>query len=118
MFPKIKNSTWTDLPLREYIYLSAAIDAVLALTLFLAKNLIPPVVPLFYGSAAGESQIVPSIGLYIAPGASFLILTLNSLIAGLIGNIFLKKILIISTFLFTVFMTITTLKIIFLVGFF
>lgn len=115
---KIKASWWKDLQLKEYVYFSVGLILTLVLTIILLRNHLPPVVPFFYGKAIGEGQLTNTIFLLLAPGASTLVLVLNILLTLVIDNTFLKKILIMCIFLFSLLMTITVFKIIFLVGFF
>lgn len=78
----------------------------------------PPVVPLFYGKPSGEGQLVPTLGLLIAPAASLLITLLNTALSVVTNDTFFKQVLIATTLLITLLTTITVLKVIFLVGFF
>lgn len=82
------------------------------------KSLLPPVVPLFYGRPFGESQLVPVLTLFFAPITSIVITFVNSGLAILTEDVFSKKILVSGAFLLSLLITITVLKIIFLVGFF
>jgi len=115
---KIKPSTWKETPLKEYIYISLGMVAISTVTILILANSLPPIVPFFYGKAVGEGQLVKSLGLLTAPGLSLLIVVLNTALATTIENSFFKKILIMCAFLFTLLMTITIFKIVFLVGFF
>lgn len=115
---KIKPSMWKDLPLKEYIYVSLGMIAISTTAILILNNNLPPVVPFFYGKAVGEGQLVKSLGLLAAPGLSLLIIVLNTVLTATIENNFFKKILIMCAFLFSLLMTITVFKIVFLVGFF
>jgi hypothetical protein len=90
-----------------------AIIAIVALS-----GLLPPEVPLFYGKPIGEGQLIKTFGLTIAPLSSLAILAINSTIAVSTRDLFVKKMLIITAFAACILATITTAKIIFLVGFF
>ncbi len=103
---------------REYLIFAillnvALIFAVLGLSYF--KRL-PPEVPLFYGIAEGEAQLVSNWQLLIPSGVSLGFLFLNSTLAYLFKDEFLKKTLIIATFSLTLLSVVTTIKIITLVG--
>lgn len=115
---KIKPSTWKEIPLKEYIYISLGMVVISTATILFSTNSLPPVVPFFYGKAVGEGQLVKNLGLLIAPGISLLIIALNTVLATTIENSFFKKILVMCAFLFSLLMTITVFKIVFLVGFF
>jgi hypothetical protein len=89
--------------------------ATILLILILYRQL-PPQVPLFYGLAEGEEQLVPWYGLIIPSLASLAIICLNILVANLLTDDFLRKTLVLSGLVATSFSTITTIKIILLVG--
>ncbi len=105
-----------DLPFRRLIVVCVILNAVLAGIVLLSQKFLPPVVPLFYGLAEGEDQLVKSFFLVIPALASLVIILINSLIALKIQEDFLKKIIIFGGVAGTFFAYITTLKIIFLVG--
>lgn len=86
--------------------------------ILVARGYLPPVVPLLYGRPLGESQLVPTLGLVIAPAVALGISVLNIFLSVFIQESLTKKILIISGFLVSILSTITILKIILLVGFF
>lgn len=106
------------LPMKRFMYSSIGLSLFTALAILGLKGLLPPEVPLFYGKPTGEEQLVPTLGLLIAPGVSLLIVILNTIFVGLTKDVFLKKALIISSLFVSVLTTITVIKIIFLVGFF
>lgn len=112
------KSIWEKSPLKSYIYFAFGINVLTLLSILLAKNLLPPEVPLFYGNAVGESQLIKSFLLVIAPTVSLLILVLNLLLLNMVDDSFLKKALVVSAFFVSILSCITVLKIIFLVGFF
>ncbi len=112
------KGVFEKIPLKNYIYLAMAINTLTLVFIFLAKNLLPPEVPLFYGNALGEAQLVKTLSLTIAPGASILILFINIFLSNIIEEVFLKKILIISSFFVSILSSITIFRIILLVGFF
>lgn len=87
----------------------------IALTLFLQKSL-PPEVPLFYGLPRTEEQLVPSLSLIIPSLASIAIIVVNLLISQFLKDDYLRKVLVLVGVTGVFFATITTLKIIFLVG--
>jgi len=109
---------WKDLPHKNYIYLSFAVNIITALSILIFRSFLPPVVPLFYGRPIGQFQLVSSLGLLIAPIVAFLITLVNLYIARQTHDNFLKRILIISSFFVSFLIAITVFRIIFLVGFF
>ena len=112
------NSIWKEVPLKNYVYLALGANVLTLLFILLIKNFLPPEVPLFYGNAVGESQLVETFLLIIAPAVAILILCLNVFLSTVVGEPFLKKVLIISSFFVSMLTSITVFKIIFLVGFF
>lgn len=88
---------------------------VIALVIFLSSNL-PPEVPLYYGLPVSEEQIVGSGQLVLPSVYSLIILSLNLLIIQVIRDNFLQKSLIITSLAATFFSSVTTIKIILLVG--
>jgi hypothetical protein len=106
------------LPMKKFMYSSIGLSFFTALVVIALKGLLPPEVPLFYGKPTGEEQLVPTLGLLIAPGVSLLIVIINTIFVGLIKDLFLKKTLIVSSLFVSLLTTITVFKIVFLVGFF
>lgn len=107
----------SKIPYVNTIYSATLINVFLVfVVLLLRKNNLPPEVPLFYGLPQGESQIVPSYLLAVPSLFSIIVIFVNTLISLLITNTFLKKSIIISSFVVTVLSVLTTLKIIFLIG--
>lgn len=104
------------LPFKEYLVASffCALGTLLAVVL-LQKSL-PPEVPLFYGAAEGEAQLISSWGLTIPSIVSILVVFVNATLASLLKDDFTKKILVLMATVVTFFSVVTTFKIIFLVG--
>lgn len=101
------------------VYTSIAINLVVILFVLIAKNFLPPVVPLFYGKAVGEQQLIASLGLTIPPLVSLLITAINfSINRWFIKDLFLKNALLIASVFTSILSAITVLRIIFLVGLF
>lgn len=109
---------WKNLPFKGYVYTSLAFNIVLGVAIFIIKGFLPPVIPLFYGLPTGVNQLVPTLGLIIAPVASLIVTLINIGVASFINDQFFKRTLIVSAIFVSVLVTITTLKIILLVGFF
>lgn len=112
------GSFWKDLPFKGYLYASLVLIVFTLAVILIARNFLPPVVPLLYGRPEGAGQLVNSLGLLIAPAATFVIALINIILSGIIKQVFIQKVLIISTFLISVLTAITVLKIVFLVGMF
>lgn len=82
----------------------------------LFQKKLPPEVPLFYGAAEGESQLVSSWALVVPAISSIVLVLVNSFLSSILKDDFVKKVLIFSALIVTLFSVITTLKIAFLVG--
>lgn len=104
------------IPFKNYLTFSffAALTTLL-LVVFLQKKL-PPQVPLLYGAAEGEGQLVSSWGLTIPSLVSILVIILNAALASFSKDDFARKTLVLMALVVTLFSIVTTLKIIFLVG--
>ena len=107
-----------NLVFKNYYYSAAALSGISILGIFFLQSFLPPVVPLFYGGTAGEGQLVPALGLLIAPGASLIITVLNIGLSMTTKDDFSKKALAISALVVSILTTITLIKIVFLIGFF
>ncbi|MFZ5932567.1 MAG: hypothetical protein ACOYT7_00560 [Patescibacteria group bacterium] len=104
------------LPFRTYVFASLLINFLTILGVLGVLSFLPPEVPLFYGLAEGEQQLVKSIFLVIPASLSFLIIVVNSLLSYLFADEFFKKVLVLAGIGTSFFAVITTLKIILLVG--
>jgi len=107
-----------NLPFKNYLYLSLGLDVATILVIFFFKSFLPPVVPLLYGNPTGTGQLIPTLGLLIAPGVSLVITIINTILSLLTKNDFQRKILMLSAFIVSILTTITVIKIFFLVGYF
>lgn len=105
-----------NLPFLPYIYISLGTSILVVLVVLLVQRFLPPQVPLFYGAPASEKQLTSSLGLIIPSLASIIISVFNVSLTFLAKDIFIKKTLVLTTFLISIFAAITTVKIIFLVG--
>lgn len=106
------------IPFKNYVYFSlfvimATIAGVVASIIF---RKLPPQVPLYYGLPEGEAQLAPALGLILPSLISLATLIVNTMICLFLEDEFLKKVLILTIIGVTFFTTITTIKIIFLVG--
>lgn len=104
------------LPFKNYLVASLVCSLVTLLAVILIQKNLPVQVPLFYGAAEGESQLTSSWALIIPSAISILVILINSFLATLLKDDFIKKTLILMATVVTFFSIVTTLKIIFLVG--
>lgn len=88
---------------------------IVILVITFQRNL-PPEVPLFYGLPKGSDQITTSLILVLPSIISMIIVVVNLLIAFVIDDDFLKKVLVLAAVLSVFFSSITTIKIILLIG--
>jgi len=103
-------------PFGEYIIYAIFANLITIIFALIVHKWLPPEVPLFYGKPQGSEQLASS-WLLVLPGLiSLLILFTNLAIVSLIKNDFSKKTLVLAAIGATFFSTITTFKIIFLVG--
>ena len=107
-----------ELPFKNYIYFSLGLLFLTIIVVFALNRFLPPEVPLFYGKPVGEGQLTKTFGLAIAPLSALAVLTLNSIIATITKEVFIKKMLILASLAACTLVVITTFKIVFLVGFF
>ena len=114
---KIK-AVWEKVPLKNYIYLALGLNTLVLILIFVLKGFLPPEVPLFYGNAVGETQLVKTLFLIVAPLSSLAILLLNTFLSSTFSDIFLKRALIVASLFVSALTTITVVKVILLVGFF
>lgn len=103
---------------KKYFYSALTINLISIIIPFVLKNYLPPLVPLFYQRPIGEWQLVPVLGLAIAPTISFVITITNIVISSITKDDFLKKVLAIAALVISILTAITIIKIVFLVGFF
>jgi hypothetical protein len=101
---------------KNYAYGPLGVSLIALSLALLFQRFLPPQIPLFYGSPVGEEQLVPSFELIIPSILSLSINLINLLIFFIAKDDFLKKALMITSFVVAFFTLITTFKIIFLVG--
>ena len=114
--PKRSYLTVTEIPFLKLIFVFILLNLATAAVVIIAKNNIPPQVPLYYGYARGDKQLVESFILILPSLISIGIIIINTFISLFIGSGYLKRVLIISSFLATALSLITTVKIMLLVG--
>lgn len=102
--------------LKKFFQASFAVSLFSILIAFLAQPILPPQIPLFYGLPESESQLSPALGLALPGVFSLLILVGNLALVKIVKDDFLKKILAGASLVASIFASITTVKIVFLVG--
>jgi len=88
------------------------------IVLFLKFNDLPPQLPLYYSQPWGESQLATSSLIFLLPILSSSVILINHFIAALlfISRRLLSRVLIILSFVFSIFSLISLWQIIFLVS--
>jgi len=104
------------IPFIKYVYASLALNLVLVIVLVAIRKFLPPKIPLFYGTAEGESQLAPSWALIIPNLSAIIISLINNTLSLFAKDDFLKKTLVIASLGISLLATITVVKIVFLVG--
>ena len=105
-----------SIPYLKSVFVFGTINILsMVFVLFIRRNL-PPEIPLFYGLAEKENQLTPPSMLLVPNTLALLFMLINILIIMFIKNDFLKKALVMSGFAVTTLATVTTVKIVFLVG--
>ena len=105
-----------NIPFVKSIYASFILNTLTLVLVLVLKDYLPPEVPLFYGSPEGENQLTTSLYLIIPSVSSFLILAINLLLAFISQDDLLKKMLLTVVLAVSILSTITTIKIVLLVG--
>jgi len=111
-----KNVISETTPFRTLVIAAVVLSLVLIVIVIIIQVFLPPEIPLFYGSPEGQSQIANRWFLVIPSSLSLIILLANLAISANIKDSFLKNSLVLAGLVTTVFATVTTLKIFFLVG--
>ena len=109
---------WKKITFVNYFLAAAILNALSLLAPVVLRKFLPPVVPLLYGRPTGEGQLVPTLGLLIAPAAALLITAINLLLNLSTKDDFLKKVFAASALVISIVTTITVIKVMLLVGFF
>lgn len=111
-----KKEKFERLPLKKFYIFSFFLNVSILLIAFLSKYILPPEIPLFYGLPQSSQQISSSLLLFIPSSISLAITIINAYLSVFVDNVYLKKVLALSSILVSFLSTLTTLKIIFLVG--
>jgi hypothetical protein len=102
--------------LKRAFWISVFINLANITAYFLLRNHLPPEIPLYYGMAEGDQQLAPTHGLLFPSLFALGVIIINSALALMIKNDFLKHVLILAALGITVLVAITTVKIVLLVG--
>lgn len=108
--------TVNKLPFIKLALISGAVSLLNILGVLLMQKNLPDEAPLFYGLAEGQEQLTTSQGLLIPGFVSFAITFVNIALSLILSDKFLKQSLIVASLIVNAFLTITTVKIILLVG--
>ncbi len=101
----------------KFVYLALSFSVINIIIVAVMQKSLPPELPLFYGYTESEQQLSTPFGLLV-PGTISLIITLiNAVLSVSISSDFLKKALNVTSFLISLLLLITVLKIIFLVSY-
>lgn len=106
----------SEIPFFKLLLVSLFICIVTISLVLLSEDRIPPQVPLFYGLPEGEEQIVPRLALTIPSFMALIIIVINTVLATIFENNFVRNALVLTSFAVTLFATITVVKIVLLVG--
>jgi len=113
-----KVSFFSEIPFRNLVAISLIGNLATLAFVIIIQNQLPPLIPLFYGLPKTEEQVAASISLVIPGILATSVILINLLISQITNDDYLKKILILTGVVSAFLSTITTLKIIFLVGVF
>ena len=92
------------------------VNLLAVLLILVLKNLLPPIIPLFYGRPYGAEQLAAQGSLVIPPLVAFAVCVVNIAISLSVSDEFLDKVLFGGMFVSTLLSLVTVAKIIFLVG--
>lgn len=104
----------------KQVYISLGVNLIIIAGVIALHSFLPPVVPLFYGRAIGERQLVNSYLLVLPSVVSIFFTIFNFWISNHFfkKDSFLRNILSVSSFFINLLVAITVVRIILLVGFF
>lgn len=112
----IKSEKLERLPLKKYYIFSFLLSLTVIVSGGILQLLLPPEIPLFYGLPVGEEVLTKSIFIITPALVSMFITVLNAYFSIFAESTYLKKVLAASAISVSVLATITTIKIVFLVG--
>ncbi len=110
------NPILNNLPFKNLFYVSMIFSLITFVSGILAQLILPPEIPLFYGLPQTNSQITQSIMITIPSIISIIICIINIIIAVKTVDNYNKRILAFASVFISILATVSTFKIIFLVG--
>ncbi|MDO8341295.1 MAG: hypothetical protein Q7T59_04950 [Candidatus Woesebacteria bacterium] len=117
LYKKIKfGPEFERLPLKKLFVYSFVINLITILLGLLAKLILPPEIPLFYGLPQTSEQLAKSIFIILPATIALLLTLVNAILSINIGGTYLKKTLAFTSIAISLLALIGTFKIIFLVG--
>lgn len=116
-YKKIKlGSKFEKLPLKRFFIASFVVNVITILSGLLAKFILPPEIPLFYGLPQTSEQLANSIFIILPTGIALLLTLINAIVSISINDTYLKKTLAIASISISLLALIGTYKIIVLIG--
>jgi hypothetical protein len=106
---------WKNIPFKSYFYFSLGLNFASILLILAIRSVLPPIVPLFYGLPVGENQLANSLELLIGPSVGLTISLINLVLARLVKEDLLKRILMLSGAFISLILGIAVVQIILLI---
>ena len=100
----------------KLLYISFAINIFTIILVFVFGKFLPPEVPLLYGLAEGESQLVGKNSLVLPSLISITVVLANTAVSLLISDDYLQKALMVTAFASSIIASVAILEVLFLVG--
>lgn len=110
------NPAFEKLPLKNLFIYSVVISTITLISGLLAQIILPPEIPLFYGLPQTTVQLSSSFMIILPSLISIFITLINAFMSIKVDDNYLKKVLAFTTISVSILGTITTFKIISLVG--
>jgi len=110
------RSFFSKVAFARFVLASFIVNIIIIILVFVLGGFLPPEVPLLYGLPEGQDQLVSTYYLAIPALVSLIITIVNLILSSIVNDDLSKKALILISLVITLFSTITTIKIIFLVG--
>lgn len=111
-----KKEKFDRLPLKKFYIAAFLISLFVALIALISRFILPPEIPLFYGLPQSNQQLSSSVYLFLPSLVSIIFTSINAYTSTFIDINYLKKVFAFSSLIVSILASITTLKIIFLVG--
>lgn len=104
------------LPYAHAVLTFSVLNLLLIILVFIIKNNLPPVLPIYFGLPSGNEQLGPSEALAFLPLAGLIVTFINTAILAFTQDKFLQQVLIGIIAITTTLSTFAYFRIIFLVG--